>query len=51
MPTGSGRYDEDGDGVYDFYKMTDLEGNEYYIYWLDRQSPYEAYDTSVTRGA
>jgi hypothetical protein len=50
-PTGSGRFDADGDGRFDYYKMLDPEYNEYYAYWLSRKSPYEAYDTLLARGA
>lgn len=49
-PTGTGRFDADGDGKYDYWKMIDTEMNEYYIYWLSRKSPYEAYDTLLLRG-
>jgi hypothetical protein len=49
-PTGAGRYDSDGDGKYDYYKMTDVEGNEYFIFWVSRHSPYNAYDTLARRG-
>jgi hypothetical protein len=49
-PSGLGRFDADGDGVSDYYKMLDPLQNEYYIYWLSRKSPYLAYDTLKRRG-
>lgn len=48
-PTGTGRFDENGDGKDDYYKMIDAQNNEYYIYWLSRKSPYLTYDNLLRR--
>jgi hypothetical protein len=45
------KFDEDGDGVNDYYKMMDAQGNAYDLYFLSRKSPYNTYNTIPHRGA
>lgn len=48
---GGMKFDADGDGVNDYYKMVDNDGNSYDMYFLSRKSPYNAYNTLPRRGS